>query len=106
VAGTSNPRRNVQERERSSGFFVEPLIRDEEFEVAACLAHVHLDLLAVHEEFADITEKEPPAPASLMKISLAGEGELSATADTVELLIGDGLSLGRPAARRAFLLVQ
>jgi hypothetical protein len=94
MAGASNPWRNVKERKRSSGFFVDPLIGDEEFEVAACLAYVHLDLLAVHEEFADITEKEPPAPASFMKVSLAGEGELSATADTVELLIGDALSLG------------
>jgi hypothetical protein len=65
--------------------------------VAARLADVHLDFLAVHEELAEIAEKEPPAPASLMKISFAGEGQRSIAADTVELLlIGDALSLGVP----------
>jgi hypothetical protein len=90
VAGASNARWEVIETERGSGFFVELLIGDEEFEVAACLAHVHLDFLAVYKEFAEIAEKEPPAPCSLVKISLAREGKRSIAADTVEmLLIGD-----------------
>jgi hypothetical protein len=97
VAGASNARRKVIERGRCGGFFVELLIGDEQFEVAAGLAHVHLEFLAVHEKFAEIAEKEPPAPASLVKISLAREGERSIAADTVEvLLIGDALSLGLP----------
>jgi hypothetical protein len=68
--------------------------------VAACLAHVHLDLLAVHEELAEIAEKEPPAPASLVKVSLARESKRSIATDAVEaLLIGDALSLGLSAPR-------
>jgi hypothetical protein len=91
VAGAANSRRKVIERERGSGLCGELLIRDEELEVTASLAHVHLHFLAVHEEFAEIAQKESPAPASLVKISLAGEGKRSIAADTVELLlIGDG----------------
>jgi hypothetical protein len=57
--------------------------------VAARLAYVHLDLLAVHEELAEIAEKESPATASLVKVSLAGESEWTVAADTVQALFSD-----------------
>ena len=95
MASAANARRNVIEGERPTDFFVAFLIGHEEFEVAAGLADVHLDLLAVHEELAEIAEKEAPAPASLVKVPLAREGERTIAADTRELfLIGDALSLG------------
>jgi hypothetical protein len=43
--------------------------------VAAFLADVHLDLLAVHEQLSDIAEEEAPAAAALVEISLPGERE-------------------------------
>jgi hypothetical protein len=65
--------------------------------VAAGLADVHLDLLAIHEELAEIAEEEAPPAAPLMKVPLADEGELGIAADAIEgVLVGDAVSLGLP----------
>jgi hypothetical protein len=65
--------------------------------VAASLADVHLDLLAIHEELAEIAEEEAPSPAPLMEVSLADEGELGIAADAIEaVLVGDVVSLCVP----------
>ncbi len=62
--------------------------------MAASLADVHFDFLAIHEELADIAEEEAPPPAPLMEVSLADEGELGIAADAIEaVLVGDVGSL-------------
>jgi hypothetical protein len=54
--------------------------------VAASLAHIHLDLLTVHEELAEIAQEEPPAAASFVEIALASERQGFIAADTVKAL--------------------
>ena len=61
----------------------------------ACLAHIHFDLLAVHEQLPEIAQDEAPATAALVEVSLPGEEQRAGAADTIEaVLVGDGLSLG------------
>jgi hypothetical protein len=67
--------------------------------VSARLADVHLDLLAVDEELAEIAEEEAPTPAALVEISFADERERRLAANAVEaVLLGDAASLGRSPA--------
>ena len=58
--------------------------------MAARLADVHLDLLAIHKELAEIAEEKAPPPAPFMEVSLADERQLCIAADAVEaVLVGD-----------------
>jgi hypothetical protein len=81
------------------------LAGEEELEMATRLAHVHLDLLAVHEELTQVAEEEAPTAASFVEVSLTEKRQLSITADAVEsLLVSDAPSLGPPAGPAAAIV--
>jgi hypothetical protein len=88
LACASDARRTFHEGRRC-GDLPDALVREEELEVAARLAHVHLHLLAIDEELSEIAEKEAPAPAALVEVALAGEGQRRIAAHAVEGLVGD-----------------
>jgi hypothetical protein len=45
----------------------------EELDMAAALADIHLDLLAMRKQLAEIAEEESPSPAALVEVAFAEE---------------------------------